>query len=185
MSISVIEIENKIYKIVRLNHNWIDLLIWDKLNTDESIDKVGIIMINLFKQTFKYLFLFIMGGIIYYYIEIAYRQHSHWTMLILGGTCYVLIGAINEVISWEMALWKQMLIGSGIITVLEFITGVIVNIILRWNVWDYSNVPFNVLGQICAPFMIVWFFISLLAIVVDDYTRYWFFGEEKPHYTLI
>lgn len=142
-------------------------------------------MNNLFKQTFKYLFLFIIGGLIYFCIEILYRGCSHWTMLILGGTCYVLIGAINEVIPWEMALCKQMLIGSGIITVLEFIAGVIVNIILRWHVWDYSNVPFNVLGQICVPFMIVWFFISLLAIVVDDYMRYWFFWEEKPHYKLI
>ena len=85
-------------------------------------------MENLFKQTFKYLFLFLMGGITYFCIEIAYRGYSHWTMLLLGGTCYVLIGAINEVIPWEMPLWKQMLIGSGIITVLEFITGVIVNI---------------------------------------------------------
>lgn len=142
-------------------------------------------MKNLFKQTFKYLFLFLMGGITYFCIEIAYRDYSHWTMFVLGSICFVALGAINEVIPWEMPLWKQMLIGSGIITVLEFITGVIVNIWLGWNVWDYSNVPMNVLGQICVPFMIIWFFISLLAIIADDYMRYWFFGEEKPHYTLI
>ena len=44
----------------------------------------------------------------------------------------------------------------------------IVNIILQWNVWDYSNVPFNVMGQICLPFSIIWFFLSLPAIVPAD-----------------
>lgn len=84
-----------------------------------------------------------------------------------------------------MKLWKQMLIGASIITILEFVTGIIVNIILEWNVWSYEGVPLNVLGQICLPFSIIWFFLSFFAIVLDDYLRYWLFKEEKPHYELI
>ena len=136
------------------------------------------------KAFLKYVMLFTIGGSIYYDIECIYRGYSHWTMAILGGICFVLIGGINEYISWDTPLWKQGLIGSAIITSLEFITGCIVNLWLGWNVWDYSDTPFNILGQICIPFSIIWFFISLLAIIVDDYIRYWIFGEEKPKYKL-
>ena len=132
----------------------------------------------------KHVILFTIGGSIYYGIECIYRGYSHWTMAILGGICFVLIGGINEYISWDTPLWKQGLIGSAIVTSLEFVTGCIVNLWLGWNVWDYSDTPFNILGQICIPFSIIWFFISLLAIIVDDYIRYWIFGEEKPKYKL-
>lgn len=125
-----------------------------------------------------------IGGLIYSLIEILYRGYTHWTMVLVGGLAFYLIGCINEYIEWDMPLYRQMLIGSTIITTLEFIAGIIVNIILGWNVWDYSNVPFNILGQICIPFCIIWFFLSLPAIVLDDYLRYWLFGEEKPHYIL-
>lgn len=136
------------------------------------------------KNIFKELILFLIGGFLYILIEIIYRGRSHWTMFILGGFCFVLIGAINNYISWNMPLWKQMFIGSFIITCLEFVCGFIVNIILRWNVWDYSNIPLNLFGQICLPFSILWFFISFIAIVLDDYIRYVFWDEEFPHYKI-
>ncbi len=132
----------------------------------------------------KEFILFIIGGLLYILIELSYRGHSHWTMFILGGLCFVLIGGINNYISWDMPIYEQMMIGSVIITILEFICGCIVNLWLGWDVWDYSNMPYNVLGQICLPFSILWFFISLVAIVADDYIRYWLFDEEKPRYNL-
>lgn len=136
------------------------------------------------KILFKHFVLFLIGGISYCGIELLYRQRTHVSMMICGGACFILIGAINEFIPWSMKLWKQMLIGSCIVTIIEFVTGLIVNVWLGLNVWDYSNVWGNVLGQICLPFSIIWFFVSLLAIVADDYLRYWLFGEEKPKYYL-
>lgn len=136
------------------------------------------------KLLFKYLVLFLIGGASYCGIELLYRQRTHISMLIVGGLCFICIGAINEFIPWTMKLWKQMLIGSCIVTIVEFISGLIVNVWLGLDVWDYSNVWGNVLGQICLPFSVIWFFISLLAIVADDYLRYWLFGEEKPKYYL-
>lgn len=137
---------------------------------------------NIVKNIIKYLILSIIGGFIYVLIELLYRGHSHWSMFAVSAVSFILIGLINEFIRWDMELWKQMLIGSGIVTILEFISGYILNIKLGWHIWNYSNVPFNILGQICLPFSIVWFFISLIAIVADDYLRYWLFDEEKPHY---
>ena len=106
-------------------------------------------------------------------------------MFILGGLCFILMGLLNEVFKWDTPLLIQMGISAIIITVGEFITGCIVNLWLGLNVWDYSNLPFNILGQICLLFTILWFFISIVGIVLDDYIRFYFFKEEKPRYKLV
>ena len=105
-------------------------------------------------------------------------------MFILGGVCFVCLGLINEILSWDTPLVIQMLIGCIIITSLEFVIGVIVNLLLNLNVWDYSDLPFNLFGQICLQFSILWYFLSAVGIILDDYMRYWIFHEEKPRYKL-
>lgn len=132
----------------------------------------------------KALVLLCIGGLIYICCELIFRGYSHWTMFLVGGICFVLIGAINELIPWEMPIWQQAIIGAVIVTAVEFVSGCIINIWLGWAVWDYSDMPFNILGQICLPFTVIWFFIAIIAIILDDYLRYWLFGEEKPHYKL-
>ena len=134
------------------------------------------------KRYHKEIILWILGGLIYIGIELIWRGYSHWTMFLLGGICFVCIGRINEVIQWDMPLWKQVLIGTVIITGLEFLTGCIVNLCLGWNIWDYSEMPLNVMGQICVQYMLLWVPASAAAIVLDDYLRYWMFKEEKPQY---
>lgn len=136
------------------------------------------------KNTAKYAILFSLGGIFYLLIELLWRGYSHWTMFALGGLCFVLIGIINEFYTFEIPLFIQMVIGTFIITALEFITGCIVNLTLHLNVWDYSDMPLNIMGQICLPYMLLWFLLSPVCIIVDDYLRYCFFDEEKPHYKL-
>ncbi len=137
------------------------------------------------KRIIKSFILMLIGGSIYYSLEVLFRGHSHWTMALLGGLCFICIGAINIFFSWDMPLWKQVLIGAVIITVIEFIAGLILNIWLKLNIWDYSNMPLNVMGQICLPFMALWFFLSIVAVILDDYLRYWLFGEEKPRYRIL
>lgn len=141
-------------------------------------------LIKIVKTILKLIILFIIGGTIYVSLELLFRGRSHISMFILGGFCFVLIGGINNYISWEMPLILQMIIGAVVITTLEFITGYIVNIKLGLNVWDYSNQPFNIMGQICLSFSFLWMLISLIAIVLDDYLRYWIFKEKKPKYHL-
>lgn len=133
----------------------------------------------------KYLFLFDVGGLLYVMIELIWRGNSHWTMFILGGLCFIYLGLINEVLPWEMLLWKQILIGAAGITILEFVTGCIVNLWLGWNVWDYSNLLGNFLGQICPQYVLLWLPVALVGIILDDWIRYRKFGEERPHYKLL
>ena len=80
-------------------------------------------------------------------------------------------------------IWQGVL-GSAIVTGAELVTGMILNVWLGLGVWDYSGMPFNYKGQICLPFSILWIFVSIAAVVIDDWLRYWLFGEEHPHYTL-
>ena len=128
--------------------------------------------------------LFGIGGFLYYAIEILWRGYSHWTMFLLGGFCFVMIGLINEIFTFHIPLVKQMLISAVIITVAEFMCGCIVNLWLEWGIWDYSELPLNVMGQICLPYSVLWFFLSALAIILDDCLRHWLFMEEKPIYKL-
>ncbi len=142
-------------------------------------------MKKTFRLIIKFLILFCFGGITYILVEIGMRGYSHWTMFVLGGICFIVIGGINEIIPWNMPLLLQMIIGGLSITVLEYIAGFIVNIRLGWNIWDYSNLPYNLHGQISLQFSLLWVVISLIAILADDYLRYFLFGEEKPVYNFL
>ena len=139
-------------------------------------------MKKILKIIFKLLILFIIGAFVYMGIEIAFRGFTHWTMGILGGLCFVLIGGLNEYFGWEMPFWKQCLIGAVIVTTLELAAGLLLNEVLGLGIWDYSTMPFNFMGQICLPFSIAWFFLSGVAVVIDDWLRYFLFHEEKPNY---
>lgn len=132
----------------------------------------------------KYLFLFWFGGSTYVALEIIWRGYSHWTMLILAGILFIVADLLNEIWSWDFSLRLQVLIATCIATVSELVTGLIVNVYLGWNIWDYSDVPLNFLGQICLPYTFLWAILMTVAIILGDVIRWKFFGEEKPHYTL-
>ena len=55
---------------------------------------------------------------------------THWTMFIVGGLAFLIIGRINEYFTWEIPIWLQSIIGTIVVTVLEFISGCVLNIFL-------------------------------------------------------
>ena len=139
--------------------------------------------------------LFLIGGRIYTWIELLWRGRTHWTMFVLGGICFVVMGLLNEChFKWSESLIKQSIISAVLITALEFVTGCIVNLWLGWNVWNYSSVPFNLWGQISLPFFIIWIVLSMFGIALDDWVRYLIYlafhdvlqmqKREKPKYHL-
>jgi len=115
-------------------------------------------------------------------IELLFSGSTHWTMGILGAICFILIGLIDSY--FDLPLYKQMLMGTIIVTALEFVAGIILNLWLHLNIWDYSALPFNILGQVCLPFSIFWFLLCLPAIFLDDWIRTSLFGEARHHYKL-
>ena len=129
--------------------------------------------------------LFLAGGALYFVFELFWRGFSHWTMFALGGLCFVLVGGLNNYLSWEMPLLHQMLIGGLIITVGELLTGCMINLWLGWNVWDYSALPGNLWGQICPQYSLLWVLLSGPVIILDDILRWRWYGERMPSYTLL
>ena len=134
------------------------------------------------KILIKYLVLFLLGGYTYYGIEILWRGDSHYSMIICGGICFIYAGLQNEQIEWDYPFWKQVLRVEAFILSAEFITGCIVNLWLGLDVWDYSGLPGNILGQTCPQFALLFLPLSAIAIIVDDFVRWKWFDEEKPRY---
>ncbi len=130
----------------------------------------------------KYLFLFLLGGFTYFYIEILFRGHSHFSMIICGGLAFVSCGMLNQVIPRKLSFVTQLILSCLIITILELLTGYIVNIKLGWAVWDYSDMPYNLYGQICPAFSLIWLILSSICILMDDFIRWKIFDEEKVQY---
>lgn len=137
------------------------------------------------KKILKLVILFIVGGIAYSMVEMAWRGYTHASMFILGGILFIEIGYINELFTYDMGLLVQAAIGAFIITLSELIAGLILNIYLELNIWDYSDIALNFLGQISLPYSVGWFFISIIAIILDDWIRYLLFKEERPNYKVI
>lgn len=106
------------------------------------------------------LFLFPVGAIGYYSLELAFRGRSHWSMAICGGLCICLIYAANRKAS-SLPLLIRALIGSAIITAVEFVAGCILNLWLGWGIWSYAALPFNLLGQIAPAFSALWFLLCI------------------------
>ena len=106
-------------------------------------------------------------------------------MFLLGGICLIFCAQQGIWTHWREPLWKQ--VGRCIIfvTACEFITGIIVNKFLGWNVWDYTGLPFQLMGQICLPFIIIFSGLCAAGIVLSGYTLCFIYGEERPEFHVI
>ena len=102
--------------------------------------------------------LFLFGGSIYYLLEIIFRGYSFPAMVVCGGLCFIICGAINEK-NRCMPLVLQQLVAAAGITAIEFLFGLVLNVLLGLHMWDYSNMPGNFLGQICPQLESSWMII--------------------------
>lgn len=120
-------------------------------------------------------FLMSLGGAVYYCIELVYRGYSHWSMFLLGGCCFGIIDAISEKATFLKSVWSKMALSALGITISEWICGCIVNLWLKLNVWDYSNMPLQIMGQVCMLFSFFWFVLSFPAMQFCKSIRILFF----------
>ena len=103
-------------------------------------------------------FVLLCGGVCYYALEIAIRGYSHPSMALCGAICFYFIYRIN--VFYPRALLPlRALYGAIFITTVELITGYIVNLRMGLNVWDYSDLPFHFMGQICLSYSLIWFLL--------------------------
>ena len=124
------------------------------------------------------------GGLCYGLVEIIWRGSTHISMFLVGGLCFLLIGSLDEAPK-PPSLIYQAAMSSLIITSVEFTSGVYLNIILGLRVWDYSKLPFNIMGQVCLLFSAFWFLISIPAIYFEDFLRCALFGDRMKTIPLL
>ena len=114
--------------------------------------------------------IFLIGGLGYGLIELLWRGYTHPSMLLVGGICFLIIFHITNYFS-PLSLLKKSLLSAASITTIEIISGLIVNIILKLEVWDYSNLKFNLIGQVSLLYSVLWFFLSAALIYGIDFIK--------------
>lgn len=114
------------------------------------------------KKSAEFILVFFSGAVIYSFIEVMFRGYTHWTMSLTGGLVLTIIYMINIKFS-NTLLALRCAVSCAVITLTELIVGCIVNLWLGMDVWDYSHLPHNFLGQICPLFSSLWFFLSFPA----------------------
>lgn len=107
--------------------------------------------------------IFSIGACGYGMLEVIWRGYTHWSMLCAGGMSFLGLSSIARQMKKCGRLLKAAA-GSALITGIEYVFGVIFNIILKKNVWDYSQMPLNLSGQICPLYSFFWLLLSLVAI---------------------
>lgn len=110
--------------------------------------------------------MFLTGGIIYFYFEILVRGYSHLSMFVLGGICFFLVGRLGNAVllgsgNLLLKLIKIMALSGVLITFLELLTGLLVNVVMGLKVWDYSQMKYNFMGQVCLLYSLIWSLLGL------------------------
>lgn len=147
----------------------------------------------------KHLTLFFVMGLIYLNLEVFFRSlrgilvgftgikyatFAGWTslwMIFVGGFCGLFLGLMNEFeFSRKIPYYIRVILGVIIVFIIELLCGIVLNIFLKLEVWNYSNLPLNICGQISILYIPVWLFICPLAFWIDDLLRYIIYKKEKP-----
>lgn len=137
------------------------------------------------KRVSEVMFLMAAGGSLYYLIEIGFRGYSHWTMFMLGGLALTFCSFQGEVMHWSEPLWLQIFRAVLFLISLEFTTGIICNKWLKIGIWDYRDQSFQLWGQICLPFIVLFSGLLMLAILFGGMVLWKIFGEERPDFHIL
>lgn len=75
-----------------------------------------------------------------------------------------IIGTAIE--DYSTSLITNIFLSIFFVTLLEFITGALLEKIFNCKWWDYSSKPFNIKGYICIRYSILWGLLSLLLVQI-------------------
>lgn len=135
--------------------------------------------------------LWFFGGALYFLLEVAYKtatgapERISWTMLVLAVILCVPVERAGYQLPWECPLWLQALVCGALVTATELASGLVLNVWLGLNIWDYSDLWGNLWGQICPQFAATWWALCLVFIPAFDWMRYAVEGGERPWCRLI
>lgn len=132
--------------------------------------------------------LWFFGGTLYFLIEVAYKtltghpERISWTMLVVAILLTVPVERAGAELPWSCPLWLQALCCSALVTAVELVSGLFLNLWLGLDIWDYTGLPGNFLGQICPQYSAVWWVLCLVFIPAFDWLRWTVEGGDRPTY---
>lgn len=109
-----------------------------------------------------------IGGVLYALLEILWRGYTHWSMVLAGGISLAALYWLRRRMGGTPLLLR-CLAGAAVITLVELWIGCTVNLWWNMDVWDYSDMPMNLWGQICPLFSAMWFLLC--------WPAYWLCGR--------
>lgn len=118
----------------------------------------------------KISFTFALGAFVYTCLEVLWRGYTHISMTITGGVCLVLLYMLNVYLR-DTPLSLKCLAGALSITAVELAVGCVVNLWLRLDVWDYSALPYDLMGQVCLGYSTMWLLLCLPAFFICERIR--------------
>lgn len=133
--------------------------------------------------------LWVWGGTIYFILEVIWKvfttpERISWTMLVIAIILSIPLERCGAELPWEMPLALQSLICTCVVTVTELAAGIVLNILLKLDIWDYSALWGNFMGQICPLYTVIWYVLCFAFIPIFDLIRWSIEGGEKPTYKL-
>lgn len=118
---------------------------------------------SLFAISFSFGF-FVYLGIEKLYKSLISHSPTHWSMGLVSGLAFLYLLLLDE---RKLPLPVKALAGGLFITLLELITGLILNLHYHLNIWDYHESFGDFKGQICPLFSLIWCFASFAIIFVN------------------
>ncbi len=120
------------------------------------------------KKIKEYSFVWLIGAVLYGLIEILWRGYTHVSMVLTGGVCFLMVYKLSSIKRTRIV---KAIMGAVFITAVELAVGVLVNRVLKLEVWDYSAVPLNLYGQICPIYTVLWFLLCLVGLPFCAFLR--------------
>ena len=114
---------------------------------------------------FELTIIFLFGAIVYTCIEILWRGHTHLTMTLTGGVCFVFIYLLRIAVP-DLNIFLRALLSAAVISGIELAVGCVVNLKLGLEVWNYSELKFNFMGQVCVFYSFLWYLLSILSDIL-------------------
>ncbi len=111
---------------------------------------------------------FIIGGIGYGILEVLWRGYTHWAMVVAGGVCFVMFSHVAMHFQQCSLLLKATLCALCV-TGVEAVFGVVFNLLLNENIWDYSHLPLNFMGQVCLLYSFLWGILAIVFLPLVEY----------------
>lgn len=140
---------------------------------------------RLMIEILKYIFLFMIGTILGWVLEVFWRRFfgkaRRWInpgflngpWLPLYGFGIIVLYRLSEI---PLPLYLRALVFFVVLTILEYIAGVIFSRHFHIKLWDYSNRRANLHGIICPLYSVLWtllgiiFYFTLFPLLSKDIT---------------